>query len=166
MEASGQFVVHQPPRQHLRIGLIVAGGKTIAWRRVFGGRSRRQFLAQQGWIVHHLALGAELHRPVRVAFTRGKRIPERHDEEVLDHQLWFAQLSPIGQLDRNGDTGLATIERIRHARYGELSVQGERLVSVLPPALRGCQAQMQSPLTLASCPGAIRMATVCASGRT
>jgi len=72
VEALGLLVVHEPPRQHLGIVLLVAGGKTVARRRAFGRRLRRQILAQQGRIVHHLALGTELHGTVRIAFTRGK----------------------------------------------------------------------------------------------
>jgi hypothetical protein len=47
-----------------------------------------------------------------------------------------------------------------------LSLQASFLLSVLPPDLRGCQLQTQSPVTPASCSGAILMATVCASGST
>ena len=46
-----------------------------------------------------------------------------------------------------------------------LSLQASFLVSGLPPGLRGCQVQTQSPVTPASWSAAIWICTVWASGR-
>src|SRR5262249_28334393 len=103
---------------------------------------------------------------VGIALAGGKGIAHCHDEKILDDHIALDELATVRQLDAHG-----------HARhhgsiaYGtraivSLSLQAIFLVSVLPPALRGCQLQTQSPVTLASCSGAMRIATVCASGST
>src|SRR6266851_2369389 len=84
-------------------------------------------LAHQGGIVDHLAHGAEGDRAVGIAFTRGERIAERDDEEVLDHHLALAQLAAVRQLHRHRDPGARAVERIRDARDGQLVLAGKAL---------------------------------------
>src|SRR5262249_20831396 len=114
-------------------------------RGTLGRRFRREAGAQQGGLIDHLAPGAELHRPIRIAFARRKRIAEGHDEEVLDHHFRFGELAPIGQFDRHRDAGLGTIERVRHARDGELVGAGDALALGFASGL----ARLPAPRALA-----------------
>ena len=145
VKALGRLVVHEAPRQHPGIVPIVAGGEPVARRGTLGRRFRRETGAQQGRLVHHLAPGAELHRPIRIAFARRKRIAERHDEEVVDHHLRVGELAPIGQLDRHRDAGLGTIERVGHTRDGELVRAGHALALGFASGL----ARLPAPSALA-----------------
>jgi hypothetical protein len=86
-------------------------------------------------IVDHLAIRAELHRLVRIAFARGEGIAERHDEEILDHHLVLDELAAVGQLDLDRDSGLGTIDRVGHARDGEPVLAGELLALGLAAGL-------------------------------
>src|SRR5262249_59430652 len=108
--ALARLVAHESPRWALGMVPTVAGGEPIVRRGTLGRRFGREAGAQQGGLIHHLASGAELHRPIRIAFARRKRIAESHDEEVLDYHFRLAELAPIGQLDRHPDAGLGTID--------------------------------------------------------
>src|SRR5262249_47335701 len=96
-------------------------------------------------VIGRVAAGAELHRPIRVAFARRKRIAESHDEEVLDHHFRLGELAPIRQLDRHRDTGLGTIERVGHACDGELVGAGDALALGFASGL----ARLPAPRALA-----------------
>ncbi len=154
--ALGKLVFHEPPRQDLRIVLIVPGGKAEGRHGGLGRRflrwpERGDLVAQEFRVIDHLAGGAELHRAVGIAFARRKGIAERHDEKVLDYDLVVGEFAPIRQLDGDRHARIGAVERIGHAR------DGQRLVAGLLARLRLSAGLARMPIPAAIAGDAIEL---------
>src|SRR5262245_53800063 len=71
--------------------------------------------------------------------------PSATMKRFVDHHLRLGELAPIGQLDRHRDAGLGTIERVGHARDGELVRAGHALALGFASGL----ARLPAPSALA-----------------
>ena len=148
VDAILRLVVHVALGKRFGIELVLGRGEAetgshAAQRRPLVEVLGSDLVAQDLGIVEHLTRGAELNRPIRIAFARGEGIAECDDEEILDHHVVLGELPAVRQLHRHRHTGIGAIERKGNARDGELALAGELLglcLSAWPARLPGPDA--------------------------